>query len=222
MIGGIFDWDGVVIDSAHLHEKSWEILAEEINRSLPADHFERGFGKRNETIIGTMLGWSKDRAEIIQWGKRKEEIYRELGMEQGIPLIEGTRNFITELHSRSIPLVIGTSTERKNIELAIQQHKLEGLFVGSVCSEDVSRGKPDPEVFLKAARLINQDPKVCLVFEDSTHGIEAALRGGMIAVGVSTTNPKSQLLKKGAHIVVDRLDEIDLSILDDLIKSRMR
>ena len=221
MIGGIFDWDGVVIDSSHLHEKSWEILAEEINRSLPADHFERGFGKRNETIIGTMLGWSKDRAEIIQWGKRKEEIYRELGMEQGIPLIEGTRNFITELHSRSIPLVIGTSTERKNVELAIQQNKLEGLFVGSVCSEDVSRGKPDPEVFLKAARLINQEPKVCLVFEDSIHGIEAALRGGMIAVGVSTTNPKSQLLKKGAHIVVDRLDEIDLSILDDLIKSRV-
>ena len=222
MIGGIFDWDGVVIDSSHLHEKSWEILAEEINRSLPADHFERGFGKRNETIIGTMLGWSKDRAEIIQWGKRKEEIYRELGLEQGIPMIEGTRNFIAELHGRSIPLVIGTSTERKNVELAIQQNKLEGLFVGSVCSEDVSRGKPDPEVFLKAARLISQDPKVCLVFEDSTHGIEAALRGGMIAVGVSTTNPKSQLLEKGAHIVVDRLDEIDLSILDDLIKSRMR
>ncbi len=222
MIGGIFDWDGVVIDSSHLHEKSWEILAEEINRSLPADHFERGFGKRNETIIGTMLGWSKDRAEIIQWGKRKEEIYRELGLEQGIPMIEGTRNFIAELHGRSIPLVIGTSTEKKNVELAIQQNKLEGLFVGSVCSEDVSRGKPDPEVFLKAARLINQEPKVCLVFEDSIHGIEAALRGGMIAVGVSTTNPKSQLLEKGAHIVVDRLDEIDLSILDDLIKSRMR
>ena len=222
MIGGIFDRDGVVIDSSHLHEKSWEILAEEINRSLPADHFERGFGKRNETIIGTMLGWSKDRAEIIQWGKRKEEIYRELGLEQGIPMIEGTRNFIAELHGRSIPLVIGTSTERKNVELAIQQNKLEGLFVGSVCSEDVSRGKPDPEVFLKAARLINQEPKVCLVFEDSIHGIEAALRGGMIAVGVSTTNPKSQLLEKGAHIVVERLDEIDLSILDDLIKSRMR
>ena len=79
MIGAIFDWDGVVIDSAVLHEKSWEILAKEINQMLPPDHFENGFGKRNETIIGSMLGWS-DKLEIIKLGNRKEEIYRELGV----------------------------------------------------------------------------------------------------------------------------------------------
>src|SRR6056300_156525 len=141
MIGGIFDWDGVVIDSASHHERSWEILAKEINRTLPADHFEKGFGKRNETIIGSMLGWSDDKSEIINWGKRKEEIYREIGIKGGIPLIDGSRNFITELHTHSIPLVIGTSTERKNIELAIEQNKLAGMFAGAVCSEDVSRGK---------------------------------------------------------------------------------
>jgi len=220
MIGAIFDWDGVVIDSADLHEKSWEILAKEINRILPPDHFERGFGKRNETIIGSMLGWSNDQLEIIKWGNRKEEIYRELGLKDGIPLITRSKNFITELHNHAIPLVIGTSTERKNIELAIEQNKLAGMFVGAVCSEDVSRGKPDPEVFLKAAQLINKDPHVCVVFEDSTHGIEAAVHAGMIPVGITTTNPKKELLDKGAKLVVDHLDEIDLPILEDLIKSR--
>ena len=102
MIGGIFDWDGVVIDSAYHHERSWEILAEEINRILPAGHFEKGFGKRNETIIGSMLGWSDDKSEIIKWGNRKEEIYREIGKKEGIPLIDGSRNFITELHNLSL------------------------------------------------------------------------------------------------------------------------
>lgn len=222
MIGGIFDWDGVVIDSAYHHEKSWEILAKEINRTLPADHFEKGFGKRNETIIGSMLGWSDDKSEIINWGKRKEEIYREIAIKGGIPLIDGSRNFITELHTHSIPLVIGTSTERKNIELAIEQNQLEGLFAGAVCSEDVSKGKPDPEVFLKAAQLIKIDPQLCFVFEDSTHGIEAAVHAKMIPIGITTTNPKKELLEKGAKLVVDRLDEIDLSILEHLIKSRDR
>tara|TARA_B100000035_G_scaffold57932_1_gene46198 strand:- start:21840 stop:22505 length:666 start_codon:yes stop_codon:yes gene_type:complete len=220
MIGAIFDWDGVVIDSAVLHEKSWEILAKEINQMLPSDHFEKGFGKRNETIIGSMLGWSDDKLEIIKLGNRKEEIYRELGVKEGIPLIAGSRNFITRLHRHSIPLVVGTSTERKNIELAIEQNKLIGFFAGAVCSEDVSRGKPDPEVFLKAAQLINKDPQICIVFEDSTHGIEAAVHAGMIPVGITTTNPKKELLDKGAALVVDHLDEIDLPILEDLIKSR--
>ena len=96
------------------------------------------------------------------------------------------------------------------------------MFAGAVCSEDVSKGKPDPEVFLKAAQLINLDPQVCFVFEDSTHGIEAAVHAGMIPIGITTTNPNKKLLEKGAKLVVDRLDEIDLSILEHLIKSRDR
>jgi beta-phosphoglucomutase-like phosphatase (HAD superfamily) len=94
------------------------------------------------------------------------------------------------------------------------------MFAGAVCSEDVSRGKPDPEVFLKAAELIKREPQVCVVFEDSTHGIEAAVHAGMIPVGITTTNPKKELYDKGAKLVVDHLDEIDLPILEDLIKSR--
>ena len=220
MLGVIFDWDGVVINSANLHEKSWEILAEELGFALPRDHFEKGFGKRNETIIGKMLRWTEDQAQILKWGNRKEEIYRELGREKGIPLVPGTETFIRDLHQQSIPMCIGTSTERKNIEMAIQQNQLRGLFAGAVCSEDVNQGKPDPEVFLKASELIGIAPGNCIVFEDSTHGISAAVNANMIPVGITTTNPEEKLFDKGAKLVVERLDEIDLSILKDLIKSR--
>lgn len=219
MLGVIFDWDGVVINSANLHEKSWEILADELGYTLPEDHFEKGFGKRNETIIGKMLCWSENRAEILKLGNRKEEIYRELGAEHGISLVPGSREFINMLHKNSIPMSIGTSTERKNIDLAIEQNHLRGLFAGSVCSEDVSKGKPDPEVFRKAAELISVESMNCIVLEDSIHGIEAAFAAHMIPVGITTTNPKEKLLDKGAKFVVDRLDEINLSILYQLIKS---
>ncbi len=77
--GVIFDWDGVVINSASLHEKSWEILATELALTLPENHFELGFGKRNEVIIPNILSWPKNNTLIKQWGNRKEEIYRELG-----------------------------------------------------------------------------------------------------------------------------------------------
>ena len=220
MIGVIFDWDGVIINSAKLHKKSWEILADELGFSLPLDHFEKGFGKRNETIIGSILGWSEDREKIIRFGNRKEQIYRKLGRIHGISLVLGSKEFIEMLHLSSVPMAIATSTERKNIELGIEQNQMSGLFTAAVCSEDVSKGKPDPEVFLEAADRISLPYQNCVVLEDSTHGIEAALRAKMIPIGITTSNSRKELFKKGAKLVVDRLDEINLSILHDLIKSK--
>ena len=83
-LGFIFDWDGVIVDSSFLHEKSWEALAQEIDRPLPQNHFKQGFGKRNEIIIPKILKWSKDGQQVKLWGKRKEELYRKFAKEAGI------------------------------------------------------------------------------------------------------------------------------------------
>ena len=113
MLGVIFDWDGVVINSANLHEKSWEILAEELGFALPRDHFEKGFGKRNETIIGKMLCWTEDQAQILKWGNRKEEIYRELGREKGIPLVPGTETLSEIFISNLFQCALGLQRKEK-------------------------------------------------------------------------------------------------------------
>ena len=144
----IFDWDGVVIDSSALHERSWEALASEIGKELPADHFKRGFGKRNAVIIPEILGWSRDPAEIDRWSKRKEELYREMGSEQGIPILDGIKNFLESLRAEGIPCVIGTSTERRNVELAFEQHDLSillgcRLHRGRVCGKTGSGSFPE-------------------------------------------------------------------------------
>ena len=215
----IFDWDGVVIDSSSLHERSWEALASEIGQTLPADHFKRGFGKRNAVIIPEILGWSEDSAEIDRWGKRKEELYRITGREEGIPILDGTRDFLRSLRAEGIPCVIGTSTERMNVELAFEQLDLGSFFRGAVCSEDVSNGKPDPEVFLKAATLAGAEPQNCVVLEDSAHGIIAARRGGMKGLGLATTRDKKDLLKVGADLVVDNPSELSIGLLESLFQS---
>lgn len=85
----IFDWDGVIVDSSELHRSSWEALANELKKELPEDHFEKGFGKRNETIIPEILRWTTHLKSIKQWGERKEEIYREFGKSGGINLQTG-------------------------------------------------------------------------------------------------------------------------------------
>ena len=202
-IGFIFDWDGVVVDSSSLHEKSWKILAKEINLPLPDAHFKNGFGKRNSVIIPEILGWSQEKAKIEQWGKRKEEIYRELGEKSGIQIIEGIHDFLKEMKLNNIYAAIGTSTDRENIELAFGQLGIENFFLGAICAKDVSHGKPHPEVFLKGAELLGLAPAQCVVFEDSLHGIEAAKRGGMKAVAFTTTQPASSLQEAGADLIVD-------------------
>lgn len=217
--GVIFDWDGVVINSALLHEKSWEVLAEELALKLPPNHFKLGFGKRNEIIIPEILKWTKDPNECQKWGNRKEEIYRELAEIESIPILDGIKSFLISLQNASIPCVIGTSTEKANLELAFKQLKIGSFFSGAVCSEDVSKGKPDPEVFIKAAKFINQTPQTCVVIEDSTHGIEAAKRGRMKAVGLTTTRSKKELYQKGADLVLSNPGDLNISLLEVLFTS---
>lgn len=214
--GVIFDWDGVVINSANLHKKSWEMLADELVLPLPINHFELGFGKKNEVIIPKILQWSQSQADIIKWGKRKEEIYRELGKIEGIPILKGMKEFLHSLKSEKIPCVIGTSTEKENLSLAFSQLNIGHYFEGSICSEDVSQGKPDPEVFLKAAKIIEQKPENCVVLEDSTHGIEAAKTGGMKALGLLTTKKESELFTSGADQVINDPTMLNISLLQSL------
>ncbi len=214
--GVIFDWDGVVINSASLHEESWKLLAGELNLELPPGHFKRGFGKRNEIIIPEILEWTKTPELIKKWGNRKEELYREIGKEKGISLLHGIIPFLESLDKESIPCVIGTSTQRKNLELAFSQLKISHFFTDAVCSEDVVVGKPNPEVFVKAALKIKQKPEDCVVLEDSKHGIEAAKKGGMKAIGLATTRPSDQLFEHGADIVVSSPADLNISLLHDL------
>ena len=207
--GAIFDWDGVVVDSSNIHFKSWEMLAEELDLPLPDDHFERGFGKRNQTIIPEILGWTKNVELIEKWGLRKEEIYREIGSSDGIPLAKGSKEFLKRLHAEPFRSAIGTSTERKNVELAIKQHDLSDFFSASACSEDVQEGKPNPEVFLKAAAGLSISPSLCVVFEDSPHGIEAAQNANMKSVALTTSHPAYVFMQLKPDLVVGSLAEVN-------------
>ena len=209
--GALFDWDGVIIDSSSHHEESWERLAREEARTLPPDHFKKGFGRKNEVIIPKLLGWTKDPSEIRRLSLRKEALYREVVAERGLSALPGVRTWLERLRDAGVPCAIGSSTHRANIDLSLGLIGLAEFFTGIVTAEDVSHGKPDPEVFLLAAARINRPPERCVVFEDAHVGITAARAGGMRVIGVATTHPASELT--AADLAVQRLDELQPATL---------
>ena len=205
----VFDWDGVVIDSSVAHERSWEALAKEEGLPLPADHFKRGFGKRNELIIPDILGWAREPTEVKRLSNRKEALYRDIARTGHVRLLPGVRELCGALRDLGIPCVIGTSTHKANLALSFELFGIGHFFAGAVASEDVTNGKPDPEVFLKACALGGGDPATSFVFEDSFSGLQAGLSGGFITVALATTNTRAQLAPVGAHRIVADLSEVD-------------
>ena len=212
-VGAIFDWDGVIINSAAHHEVSWERLAKECGKTLPEGHFKRGFGMKNEVIIPELLQWSTVPTEVRILSLRKEALYREIVREKGIEPLPGVKEFLQALKDHGVPCVIGSSTHRENVTTTLEVLGLEDFFADIVTAEDVKRGKPDPEVFLTAATRIEVAPVDAIVFEDALVGIAAAKAAGMRVVAVATTEPKDKLAH--ADWVVDRLDELSVSQLWD-------
>jgi beta-phosphoglucomutase family hydrolase len=210
-LGAIFDWDGVIIDSSAQHERSWELLAAEINLPLPEGHFKRGFGKKNEAIIPD-LGWATDAAEVQRLGLRKEELYRELVRRDGVTPLPGAQMLLEALRAAGVPCAVGSSTHRTNIETIFDATGLRPFFQAVVTGEDVMHGKPAPDVFLLGAERIGRMPRSCVVFEDAFVGIEAAHAGGMKCVAVATTNPLGTLTSL-ADWAVASLEEITVARL---------
>lgn len=204
----IFDWDGVVVDSSAAHEQAWRRLAESEGLPLAPGSFLRGFGKRNEVIIPEIHGWATDPAEIRRLSLAKESFYRELAAAGLITLLPGARELLRALAVAGVPCAVGTSTHRANLRLAFDRFGLEPFFAAAVTSEDVARGKPHPEVFLKACAAVGGDPARSVVFEDTLAGIAAAKAGGFRAVGLCTTNPRAVMAGSGADLVVADLGEV--------------
>jgi beta-phosphoglucomutase family hydrolase len=214
--GVLFDWDGVIVDSSGAHERSWELLAAAEGRVLPEGHFARGFGMKNERIIPEILGWSTDPEEVARLGDEKERLYRQVLRDRGITALPGVGTFLDRLDADGVPYGVGSSTSRENIDTVLSLLGWTERFRHIVSARDVSRGKPDPEVFLKGAALLGVPAERCVVFEDAFVGLVAARAARMRCIGVATTHSteKLRLLSDG---VVHTLDEMTVADLASLV-----
>jgi beta-phosphoglucomutase family hydrolase len=211
----IFDFDGVLIDSGPAHQKAWAELGVMIGKSFDETFFKQTFGMPNEPIIKIWLGEEEGGARWQELAEIKEQKYREL-VGESLIVIDGGFEFARELKEEGWKIAIGSSAPAENISLILKSLNQENLFDEIVKAGDYEKGKPNPDVFLTAARKLNISPGQCIVFEDAVVGVTAAKSAGMKCVAITTTSP-SELLSQ-ADLVVDRFSELDsknlLTLLD--------
>ena len=197
----IFDHDGVLVDTLRLHQYAWVEYGRRSGLQITAEFIHQTFGMTNPSILRLLAGAAMSDDEIACHSAHKEECYREIAVGK-IALMAGVREVLDALTDSGVRLAIGSSGVRANLELTVHECGLDGRFAAIAALEDITRGKPDPQVFLVASARSGVDPGRSIVFEDAPVGIQAAKAAGMYAVGLTTSHPEQALWDAGADEVV--------------------
>jgi len=187
----LFDMDGTIVDNMAFHTSSWINFFERRGQSIDPDEFFRATaGRQGGEIIRTYLGEHLLDDEVGALNHEKESVYRELYAPHRKP-VDGFDALIEQAKANGVKLAVGTAAPPANVEFTLDGLDLRRHFDAIVGAKDVARGKPHPDVFLKAAELCGVAPEHCIVFEDAPLGVEAARRAGMRCVVLTTTLPAS-------------------------------
>lgn len=215
--GAIFDMDGVLLDNLRHHLQAWRQLGEELGKPLSDEEIRATFGQRNQEMLKALIGRKFSRQETKRLSDRKETIYREI-MKQDLEraAVPGLSDFVQELKREGVRLAVATSGPWDNVRMVLSGLNLGAFFDAVVTGADVTRGKPDPEVFLLAAERLDLRPEECVVFEDSPSGVEAGVRAGCICAALATSHSKTELEPLGPHLIVADFTQLSASRLRQL------
>ncbi|WGD35481.1 beta-phosphoglucomutase [Olleya sp. YS] len=212
--GFIFDLDGVIVDTAKYHFLAWKNLAKSIDIDFTHEQNEQLKGVSRVKSLEKILEWgnktiSKELFALLM-GKKNEEylsFIAKMTESEILPDIPRVLNYLIE---QKQPISLGSAS--KNARPILEKVNLLSKFDAIVDGNDVSKAKPDPEVFLIAAQHLNMKPEDCIVFEDSLAGVQAANTANMISIGIGEKN----VLHEADYIFSD-FTEIDNSFIDKLI-----
>ncbi len=208
----IWDLDGVIIDSADEHRRAWQRLAKEEEVSFSDTDFWATFGKRNDDIIPQFWG-SIPALRLAELANRKEIYFREY-IRDAAAFLPGALELMRGLHEAGYRQALASSTPVENIQLIGDVLHLERYLPVLVSGEAVSRGKPAPDIFLKAAAELGVPPSRSLVIEDAVAGIQAARAAGMRCIAVAGERDLPGL--RVADLVVRDLMEVDVARVNAL------
>lgn len=211
----IFDLDGVIVDTAKFHYLAWRKMANDLGFDITLEQNEQLKGVSRVHSLKQILGWGNKSVTEIEFErlmKSKNEDYlariAHMNEEDLLPGVKKVLDFLTE---NKIPYALGSAS--KNARPILKGLKIEQRFKGIVDGNDVTKAKPDPEVFLIAAEELGMPPQDCVVFEDSVAGIQAANLAGMTSIGIGD----KQILKKADHNFAD-FTEIDIDFIKQIVR----
>jgi HAD superfamily hydrolase (TIGR01509 family) len=210
----LWDLDGTLVDSAEFHWQAWRDVMAGAGLPITHDQFVQSFGKRNDLILSGWLGEDAGPERLRRLSEEKEARFRALVRAHGIEPLPGVREWVARLQDDGWLQAIATSAPRLNLETMVDAIRMRHCFAAGVAAEDVTRGKPDPEVFLVAALRIGAEPHRSIVVEDAPTGVEAGRRAGMRTVGVSLMHTLPV-----ADVYVGTLPELPADTFDRLLAS---
>lgn len=185
----LWDLDGTLADSGDYHWRSWRDTLRLEGIELGYQQFLDSFGQKNDRILTTWLGPGVTDETIVRIGDAKEALYREFARAEGLVALPGAVEWVNRLRAEGWQQAIASSAPRANVEVMLEAIGVVKQMDAVVSAEDVTRGKPDPQVFLRAAERLDVPPGRCVVVEDAAAGVEAARRAGMKTIGVNARAP---------------------------------
>jgi len=199
--GVVFDMDGVLIDSGAHHRDAWRLLLAELGVSPPPEFWRLSIGRPAEEAMPLLLGRPVGSAEAVALAGRKRAHYARLAA-RGILPIPGAPAFVAALARQGVPRAVASSATRHDVDELLTEVGVRRHFEVVVTADDVRRGKPDPEVYVRAAEGLGLPPGGCVVFEDSVVGVRAARTAGMRVIGVTSAHSNRELEAAGAERAV--------------------
>jgi beta-phosphoglucomutase len=212
----LWDLDGTLVDSEEFHWRSWRDTVRAEGIDLTYEQFLASFGQRNDRILPGWLGADVDAARVRRIGDDKEAEYRRLAETHGLTPLPGAREWLSTLKASGWKQAIASSAPRVNVDMMLRVAGLGDCFDAIVSAADVSVGKPDPQVFLKAAEKLHVPPSRCIVVEDAAAGIEGARRAGMRSIGVTKNG------RLDADLFVKSLADLPPDAFDRLLSGPLR
>jgi len=209
----IFDLDGVIVDTAVYHYKAWKRLANQLGFDFTEEQNEKLKGVSRTRSLELILQWggiSKSPAEQEELATLKNTWYVDM-ISHMTPaeILPGAKEFLLTCRAAGLKTALGSAS--KNSAMILEKVDIVDLFDAVIDGNKVTKAKPDPEVFLKGAEAVGVSPAECVVFEDAIAGVEAAIAGGMKAVGIGSPDVLGE-----ANLVISGLNEMSLEKLGEL------
>jgi beta-phosphoglucomutase len=208
----LWDLDGVIVDTYEEHYLSWKQTLEEVGQPFDDEIFRRTFGMNNRLILATIFQRELDEAFIQKVGDRKEQLFRD-DIKGKVQLLPDVKTWLERFKKMGFKQAVASSAPQANIDALLDELGIRGYF-DAEASAATLMGKPDPAVFLLAAKLLGVDPLNCLVIEDAIAGVEAAKRAGCTCLAVLTTNQARDLTN--ADLIVKDLTFFNEEMLKNM------
>lgn len=215
--GVIFDMDGVMFDTERLMKQGWEYAGREMGFSLTEEQMFQMRGGSKEQNARLFQEWFQGEVSYETGRIYRADYVNDFIRRHSVPVKKGLFQLLQFLKEQKIPAAVATSTHRAQAEEYWRLAKVTPYLSASVCGDEVSRGKPDPEIFLTAAKKLGIPPADCLILEDSYNGLKAACAAGAFSCMVPDLTPYSQIFAPVCSQVCD-----SLLCVPDLIQKQNR